>query len=121
MAAEWRNWTGDQRCVPAAIFHPRTLDGLIYAGRQGSEGGPAVPAGGSRHSFQDAGLPSHAAGSAHSFTDAALTSGAMVRIEALNRMLDVDRGTGLVKVEAGITLADLSALLWEHGLALENL
>jgi L-gulonolactone oxidase len=105
MAAEWRNWTGDQRCVPAAIFHPRTLDGLIYAVRQASEGGLAI----------------HAAGSGHSFTDAALTSGAMVRIEALNRMLDVDRGTGLVKVEAGITLADLSALLWEYGLALENL
>jgi L-gulonolactone oxidase len=105
MAAEWRNWTGDQRCVPAAILHPRTLDGLIYAVRQASEGGLAI----------------HAAGSGHSFTDAALTSGAMVRIEALNRMLDVDRGTGLVKVEAGITLADLSALLWEYGLALENL
>ena len=105
MAAEWRNWTGDQRCVPAAIYHPRTLDGLIYAVRQASEGGLAI----------------HAAGSGHSFTGAALTSGAMVRIEALNRMLDVDRGTGLVKVEAGITLADLSALLWERGLALENL
>jgi FAD-linked oxidoreductase len=105
MAAEWRNWTGDQRCVPAAIYHPRTLEGLIYAVRQASEGGLAI----------------HTAGSGHSFTDAALTGGAMVRIEALNRMLDVDRGTGLVKVEAGITLADLSALLWEHGLALENL
>jgi len=105
MAAEWRNWTGDQRCVPAAIYHPRTLEGLIYAVRQASEGGLAI----------------HTAGSGHSFTDAALTGGAMVRIEALNRMLDVDRGTGLVKVEAGITLADLSALLWERGLALENL
>jgi len=105
MAAEWRNWTGDQRCVPAAIYRPRTLDGLTHAVRRAAESG----------------LPIHAAGSGHSFTDAALTDGALVRIEALDRVLHVDRGTGLVKVEAGITLADLSAALWELGLALENL
>ena len=37
--------------------------------------------------------------------DAALTDGAMVRIEALDRVLDVDRDAGLVKVEAGIVPA----------------
>ena len=45
----------------------------------------------------------------------------MLRIEALNRVLDADRESGLVKVEAGITLRDLSAALWERGLAMENL
>ena len=105
MSQEWRNWTGDQRCVPAAIYRPRTLDGLTYAVRQAAERGLAI----------------RAVGSGHSFTEAALTDGAMIRLEALDRVLDADRESGLVKVEAGISLARLSAALWERGLAMENL
>jgi L-gulono-1,4-lactone dehydrogenase len=105
MEHEWRNWTGDQACAPEVIHRPRTLDGLIYAVRSAAEDGLAI----------------RASGSGHSFTDAALTDGAMVRIGALNRILDLDRESGLVKVEAGITLADLGAALWRHGLAMENL
>ena len=105
MRGEWRNWTGDQRCSPAAVEQPRTLEGLIGAVRRAA----------------DRGLTVHAAGSGHSFTEAALTDGAMLRIEALNRVLDADTESGLVKVEAGITLRDLSAALWARGLAMENL
>ena len=36
-------------------------------------------------------------------------------------MLDVDRSSGLVRVQAGITIRELNARLAEHGLALENL
>jgi L-gulonolactone oxidase len=105
MAQEWRNWTGDQRCVPAAIYRPRTLDGLRHAVREASERGLRI----------------RAVGSGHSFTEAALTDGAMVRLEALDRVLDADPESGLVRVEAGISLASLSDSLWERGLAMENL
>jgi L-gulono-1,4-lactone dehydrogenase len=105
MPGEWRNWTGDQRCSPAAVERPRTLDGLIRAV------GRAV----------DRDLTVHAAASGHSFSEAALTDGAMIRIEALNRVLDADPYSGLVKVQAGISLRDLSAALWGRGLAMENL
>jgi FAD-linked oxidoreductase len=105
MAREWRNWAGDQRCAPTAIHRPRTREGLSRAVRRAAERGLAI----------------HAAGSGHSFTEAALTDGAMIRIEALDRVLDADPQSGLVKVEAGISLADLSAALWERGLAMENL
>jgi L-gulonolactone oxidase len=105
MAYEWRNWTGDQRCKPARIERPRTFEGLVLAVRKATQDGLTV----------------HVAGSGHSFTEAALTSGAMIRIEALKRVLDADPASGLVKVEAGITLQDLSAALWELGLAMENL
>jgi L-gulonolactone oxidase len=105
MAREWRNWTGDQRCSPAVVERPRTLDDLTGAVRRAGARGLAV----------------HAAGSGHSFTEAALTDGAMIRIEALRRVLHADRDSGLVKVEAGITLRDLSAALWDRGLAMENL
>jgi L-gulonolactone oxidase len=105
MARQWRNWTGDQRCTPAVVERPRTLAGLVGAVRRAAERGLTI----------------HAAGSGHSFTEAALTDGAMIRIEALNRVLDADPESGLVRVEAGITLRDLSVALWERGLAMENL
>jgi FAD-linked oxidoreductase len=105
MAQEWRNWTGDQRCSPAAIERPRTREELVTAIGRASERELTV----------------HAAGSGHSFTEAALTDGAMIRVEALNRVLDDDRESGLVKVEAGISLRDLSIALWDLGLAMENL
>jgi L-gulono-1,4-lactone dehydrogenase len=105
MPGEWRNWTGDQRCSPAVVERPHTLEGLILAVRRAA----------------DRGLTVHTAGAGHSFTEVALTDGAMLRIEALKRVLDVDTFSGLVKVEAGITLRDLSAALWERGLAMENL
>jgi FAD-linked oxidoreductase len=105
MAEEWRNWTGDQRCTPAIVEWPHTKEELIGAVRRAGEQGLSV----------------HAAGSGHSFTEAALTDGAMIRIEALNRVLDADRESGLVKVEAGISLRDLGKALWDLGLAMENL
>jgi L-gulonolactone oxidase len=45
----------------------------------------------------------------------------MLRLEGMDRILDVDRTTGLVKVEAGIGLRRLSEEVDEQGLALENM
>jgi L-gulonolactone oxidase len=101
----WRNWAGDQQCVPARTERPRTLDEL-------------------RRTVADAagaGLTVRAAGSGHSFTDIACTDGVMLRLEGLNRVLEADGGSGLVKVEAGIVLRDLSEALWQRGLALPSL
>src|SRR5215213_4027499 len=101
----WRNWAGDQQCVPARIERPSTVDELRRA-----VSGAA-----------DAGLSVRAAGSGHSFTDIACTDGLMLRLEGLNRVLDADSASGLVKVEAGIVLRDLSEALWRRGLALPSL
>lgn len=60
------------------------------------------------------------AGSGHSFTPAALTDGTLLEIDNLNRVLAVDRASGLVKVEAGIRLGRLNRALDRHGLALES-
>jgi L-gulono-1,4-lactone dehydrogenase len=101
----WRNWAGDQQCVPAAVEHPVSVEELRAAvGRA-----------------RDAGQRVRAAASGHSFTDIACTDGHMLRMEEMNRVLDVDRGSGLVKVEAGIGLRSLSEQLYENGLALENM
>jgi len=101
----WRNWAGDQQCLPARSERPGTIDELrrVVAGAAND------------------GLTVRAAGSGHSFTDIACTDGVMLRLEGLNRVLDADGESGLVKVEAGIVLRDLSEALWQRGLALPSL
>jgi FAD/FMN-containing dehydrogenase len=103
--AEWRNWAGDQRCVPARIERPRDRGDLIESVKRAT----------------DQGLTVRAVGSGHSFTDAACTGGVLLEMGALSRVLEVQRDSGLVKVEAGIGLRELNELIWGHGMALENL
>lgn len=105
MAPEWRNWAGDQACRPAAIEHPTS----------------AAEVAGAIGRARTAGRTVRAAGAGHSFTDAALTNGALLVLDRMRRVLDVDRGSGLARVEAGISLSELSEALWAHGLAFENL
>src|SRR5829696_246094 len=102
---EWRNWTGDQRCVPTRIERPGDRGDLIESVKRAT----------------DRGLTVRAVGSGHSFTDAACTGGVLFEMGRLDRVLDVQRDAELVKVEAGIGLRALSELIWGHGLALENL
>jgi len=101
----WSNWSGEQRCRPLRIPRPRTREGLIAGIVEAVEGGRRIKV----------------AGSGHSFTGCALTDGTLFDVGLLNRVLDVDRSSGLVKVEAGITLHDLNRRLDRLGLALENL
>lgn len=104
-AERWRNWVGDQTCSPLAVERPRNRGELAAAVRAAAQAGSTV----------------RVAGSGHSFSEAAATDGVMLRIEALNRLLDANPSSGMVKVEAGIVLADLNERLDEHGLAMENL
>jgi L-gulono-1,4-lactone dehydrogenase len=101
---QWTNWAGDQRCAPAVIERPRSRGELVDAiGRAAA-----------------AGRPVRAAGSGHSFTDIACTDGTMLVLEGLNRVVDVDRAAGLLKVESGVVIGELAEALAAHGLALEN-
>ncbi len=101
----WRNWAGDQRCSPAAIERPGTREELAAVVRRAAERGRTV----------------RAVGSGHSFTDIALTDGVAVDLSRLDQLLEVDRGAGLVKVEAGIVLGELNRRLDQLGLAFANL
>jgi L-gulono-1,4-lactone dehydrogenase len=103
VAAEtWSNWTGDQRCAPAAIVRPLDEAELAAAVRDAAARGQDV----------------RAAGSGHSFTDIACTDGVLLDLGRMQRVLEHhgDR----VTVEAGITLNRLGAELAARGLALEN-
>lgn len=58
------------------------------------------------------------AGAGHSFNDTVLTDGMLLSLDRMNRVLDLDRDSGLVRVEGGITLRSLSERLDGEGLAL---
>jgi L-gulonolactone oxidase len=103
--AEWRNWAGDQRCLPAMVQRPRSIEELSGAIEQAAHRGSRV----------------RVVGTGHSFGDIALTDGLQLSLERLTRVLDVDRAAGLARVQAGITIRELSRLLDAYGLALENL
>jgi FAD-linked oxidoreductase len=97
----WKNWAGDQVCAPARIVTP------------GSEAELADVVGSSDRV--------KAVGSGHSFTDAACTDGTMVSLGRMASIVDVDRSSGLVEVQGGMSLGALGKELARHGLAMENL
>ena len=101
----WRNWSREQVCRPTRIARPFTREGLVMATIEANERGEQIKV----------------AGSGHSFTPAALTDGTMIDISSLDRILDFDPGSGLVRVEAGAVLGGLSERLDRLGVAFENL
>ncbi len=104
-AREWRNWAGDQRCAPAAIEWPRSTAQLAELVVRAGALGRRV----------------RAVGAGHSFSDIALTDGVLAKLDRMDRVLDVDRAAGLVRVQGGITIHALNRRLAAEGLALENL
>jgi FAD-linked oxidoreductase len=100
----WVNWAGEQRCAPESVERPGSEEELAQA-----VGAAAA-----------AGRKLRPVGSGHSFTDCACTDGCMVRLDRLDRLLELEPARGRVRAAAGIVLHELGARLAEHGLALEN-
>ncbi|MGH2832390.1 MAG: D-arabinono-1,4-lactone oxidase [Solirubrobacteraceae bacterium] len=103
--SHWCNWAGDECCQPAVVEHPESVEQIVAALERAAAAGHTVSV----------------AGSGHSFSDIALTDGCLLILDHMRRVLDVDRDAGLVRVQAGITIRELSECLAEHGLAMENL
>ena len=108
MSAGWRNWAGDVSCRPARIERPgdpvEVADAIVRAGQE-------------QRTLR-------VAGAGHSFAPLVATDGVLLRLDALDSVLDVTRhddGTASVRVQAGIRLRALSEELDRRGLALPNL
>ncbi|MGI8846972.1 MAG: D-arabinono-1,4-lactone oxidase [Candidatus Dormibacteria bacterium] len=105
MTDVWRNWSGDQRCSPARLRRPANVAEVRAAVGEATDAGEVV----------------RVVGAGHSFNDIVSTPGTLLDIAAMDRLLDVDPGKGLVRVEAGITIRALGPQLARHGLAMANL
>src|SRR4029077_1295672 len=104
-SARWRNWAGDESCAPAAIERPSSMAELADVVVRAAQADQRV----------------RGAGAGHSFSDIACSDGVLVRLDRMAEVLDVDRSSGLVQVQAGITIHALNQHLAAHGLAMENL
>src|SRR4051812_7050544 len=104
-SAKWSNWSGEQTCSPAVRERPASVEEVQAAVRAAAAAGRTV----------------RVAGAGHSFTAAVPTDGTLLSLESMDRVLDADRASGLVRVQAGITLRALSQRLAGLGLAFENL
>lgn len=104
-AKVWRNWAGNQECLPAEVVHPRSVDEVCDVVRRAAERGQTVKA----------------VGSGHSFTDAACTGGVQVVLDRLTALTAVDSKERLLTFEAGVTLSALCDVAAAHGMALENM
>jgi FAD-linked oxidoreductase len=100
--AAWVNWARTQQCEPAAVERPGSRAELAAV-------------------LERVAGPVRVAGAGHSFTGGVLTAGTMLSLERMARVLDADPASGLVRVEAGMTLNRLSRELHLRGLALPNL
>jgi L-gulono-1,4-lactone dehydrogenase len=107
MAAEstWTNWAGTETTHPVRRTHPSSPDELADDVRAAVAQGLRVKA----------------VGSGHSFTGVAVTDGLLVHLDKMARIRSVDVPSGLVTVEAGMSLHRLNEALDTHGLALANL
>ncbi|CAM3386939.1 oxidoreductase [Mycobacterium intermedium] len=101
----WTNFAGDQTCRPAAVARPTCQDELAAAIASAARSGRRV----------------RVAGAGHSFTDAVLTDGTLIDLSGMNRVLDIDHESALVRCQAGISLGALNTTMWESGLAFANL
>jgi L-gulonolactone oxidase len=101
----WRNWAGDQQCAPAVRVRAGNVQDVVDAVQRATLEG----------------RPVRAVGAGHSFSDIVLTDGHLVSLEGMDQVLDVDRASGRVRVQAGITIHALNQRLAELGLAMANL
>ena len=101
----WVNWSRTQRCEPAVFERPGSRAEVVAAVERAAAAGRTV----------------RVAGAGHSFTGAVLTDDVLLSLDRMDRVLEADAATGLVRVEGGITLHRLSRELHLRGLALPNL
>jgi L-gulono-1,4-lactone dehydrogenase len=101
----FRNWAGNQACVPHAVVQPRSADEVADVVKRAVRDGRRVKG----------------VGAGHSFTGAAMTNGVLVSLDDMATVESVDDATCRVTVQAGIRLRDLNDALAAHGLAMPNL
>lgn len=100
----WRNWVGNQFCVPRYKATPRNESELVEfvasAARQN--------------------LPMRVSGSGHSFTPVVGTGGLLLSLAEMRGVLDVDQARQRVTVAAGTRIHDVGEALKALGLSLSN-
>ena len=107
-AGSWQNWAGNQHAFPSDRAEPTSVDGLRVVLAGAVERSRTV----------------RCVGAGHSFTPIAVTDGVQIGLDSLRGIESVvhdDDGSARVTVLAGTRLRELTARLWDLGLAMTNL
>ena len=107
-AGSWQNWAGNQHAFPSDRAEPTSVDELRVVLAGAVERSRTV----------------RCVGAGHSFTPIAVTDGVQIGLDSLRGIESVvhdDDGSARVTVRAGTRLRDLTARLWDLGLAMTNL
>ncbi len=94
----WRNWFGNERCIPNKIVRPSDLTELCQTIRRSEK--------------------IRAVGSSHSFSPLVPTPDTLLYTGRMNRVLDLNLNHRFVQVEGGMKLAELNSYLDEFGVTL---
>tara|TARA_B100000902_G_scaffold85704_1_gene89944 strand:- start:1942 stop:3240 length:1299 start_codon:yes stop_codon:yes gene_type:complete len=105
LPSKWTNWARNQSSIPHNIFKPRSEAEIT----------DIVSLGVAKR------LKVRPIGNGHSFSPIGLTDGFLVSMEAMNRIISIDKEKLHVTVGAGITISDLNKELHKIGFALPNL
>ncbi|CCQ15483.1 FAD-linked oxidoreductase [Rhodococcus sp. AW25M09] len=104
----WQNWAGNQHAYPSYRAEPSSVDELRVVLQAAVDQSRSV----------------RCVGAGHSFTPIAVTDGVQINLDSLRGIESVvraDDGSARVTVLAGTRLRELTALLWDLGLAMTNL
>jgi FAD-linked oxidoreductase len=101
----WQNWSGSVACEPSSIVYPTTLDEIVRVVKEARAARKHI----------------RAVGSGHSFTPLVSTNETLISLDNYAGVEAVDADKNLVTVRGGTQIKQLGALLFEHGLAQENL
>ncbi|HVU61288.1 MAG TPA: D-arabinono-1,4-lactone oxidase [Mycobacteriales bacterium] len=101
----WQNWGRNQAVTPREVAVARDVEAVSRVVGRAAADGRTV----------------RAVGSGHSFTATALAPDIQLRLDGLDRILAVDRDSGVVTAGAAITLRRLNAELDAAGLSMSNL
>lgn len=105
MSNTYRNWAGNQVCLPAEIASPRSPDEVsAIVARAAAEG-----------------IRVKAVGAGHSFTAAAMTDGILMSLDDVAAVESIDKAQHQITVGAGMRLKELNRVLDKAGLAMPNL
>ena len=100
----WRNWVGNQSCVPAKIVTASQEQDVVDAVREARRSG----------------LRLRTPGTGHSCTGVACTDGILLDTRALSGLSAIDAKARTATAKAHTTIAQFGAPLWDAGLALQN-
>ncbi len=101
----WHNWSGSVQGRPIVIEKPTSIEDVVWLVKR----------------YSRSGLTIRVVGAGHSFTPLVQTDDVLVSLENLQGLVEVDREAMTATVWGGTRLKALGELLFEQGLAQENL